>query len=98
MNNAMIIFLLSQSFNQGYAEEHLNRILTYPLTIPITSNTSSWDGGAVRLSKYASGRAVMSTGWTNVVSGAEIIEDDIVMICFYDGGNGFGSFVTKLRD
>ncbi|KAM0923774.1 hypothetical protein ACQ4PT_005301 [Festuca glaucescens] len=73
------------TFNKEYTEEHLKNYLTVPTTIPITSNTNAWVGTRVRINKVATGHAVMTTNWPDVVMGAEIKDEDICMFCFYDG-------------
>ena len=87
-----------QTFNKEYTEEHLKNYLTVPTTIPITSNTNAWVGTRVRINKVATGNAVMTTNWPDVVMGAEIKDGDICMFCFYDGTRELGCFVTRLSN
>ena len=87
-----------QTFNKEYTEEHLKNYLTVPTTIPITSNTNGWVGTRVRINKVATGHAVMTTNWPDVVTGAEIKDGDICMFCFYDGTRELGCFVTRLSN
>ncbi|XP_051182092.2 uncharacterized protein [Lolium perenne] len=86
------------TFDKEYTEEHLKNYLTEPTTIPITSNTNAWVGTRVRINKVATGNAVMTTNWPDVVMGAEIKDGDICMFCFYDGTRELGCFVTRLSN
>ncbi|KAM0831393.1 hypothetical protein ACQ4PT_065560 [Festuca glaucescens] len=86
------------TFNKEYTEEHLKNYLTVPTTIPITSNTNVWVGTRVRINKVATGHAVITTNWPDVVMGAEIKDGDICMFCFYDGTRELGCFVTRLSN
>jgi hypothetical protein len=71
-DNKRFIFSLLEIFNQQYTQEHLNTFLAGPISIPITCNTSSWHGGRVRLNTVAYGRAMMTTGWPDIIMGDKL--------------------------
>ena len=86
-----------QIFNEVYTTEHLRCFLDDPKMVPITcTTTSGWAGTSVRLYTVENGRAMMTTGWKDVVKGACIKEGDICMFCFYHGGPAMGCFVARL--
>ena len=79
-----------------YTTKFLRHYLDDPLMIPVTCTANNWSGAKVRLYTVANGRAMMTTGWKNVINGACIEEDDICMFCFYNGGPAMGCFITRL--
>lgn len=84
-------------FDKQHTEKHLKRLTNVRITIPTTCITSSsWYGTQVRLNTVANGHAIMTSGWPDVVTGTELSNGDICMICFYNGGKHVGCFVARL--